>query len=392
MTSSLPLQSFLWPALSRLQSLLAVAGPRQGKTVGWLLPLLGQLADRASYSHLAPGPAPLLVVLCPGLEEGGHISSLVEEVARGAGLEVRVLQDTAGLLPLLPTQMINGCEVLVTSPPRLSARLAGAGSGLERCRHLVLEAADWLLELWPGEVSSLLAAWGEQPGGPGQLVALAERWSPALGQLCTGALRKRGGAVLFTSMLEAAVYGEVQILPTFSETEGQKDGEIKDVVEREEGRLVLCCQDTATAGHLERLLLLHGPVVLEEGSSPAQLSQQLEDWRTSSPAPPLLVMDAALELLPLPQGPLAVAGPLTLVHWDLPSSNRKAFSKRFRLVRAAVRNVFRPDAAVMEATVRILLSPENALELRTIVPLLQVTLDVNTILVLRHISHHRRVR
>ena len=75
-----------------------------------------------------------------------------------------------------------------------------------------------------------------------------------------------------------------------------------------------------------------------------------------------------------------MAGPLTLVHWDLPSSNRKAFSKRFRLVRAAVGNVFRPEAAVMEATVRILLSPENALDLRTIVPLLQVSLYTRSVL------------
>ena len=179
--------------------------------------------------------------------------------------------------------------------------------------------------------------------------------------------------MLFTSMLEAAVYGELQILPTFSETAEQEDGEIKSLVERGEGRLVLCCQDLAAVGHLERLLLPHQPVVLEQGCSPAQLSQQLEDWRSSSPAAPLLVTDAALEFLPLPQGLLAPAGPLTLVHWDLPSTNRKAFSKRFRLVRAAVRNVFRPEEAVMEATVKILLSPENAFELRTIVPLLQVT-------------------
>ena len=135
------LQSFLWPALSRLQSLLAVAGPRQSKITAWLLPPLSQVADRASYCHLAPGLAILLVLLFPVLEEGQHISSLLEEVVRGAGLEVRVQPVTSGLLPPLPTQIINSCEVLVTSPPRLAARLAGAGSGLE----LAMEAADCLL-------------------------------------------------------------------------------------------------------------------------------------------------------------------------------------------------------------------------------------------------------
>ena len=51
--------------------------------------------------------------------------------------------------------------------------------------------------------------------------------------------------MLFTSMLKAAVYSEVQILQTFSLTAGQKEGEIKDLVGE---------------GEVKAGAVLHGPV------------------------------------------------------------------------------------------------------------------------------------
>ena len=50
-TSSTSIQSVMWPALARLSSLVAVAGPGSGKTFGWSLPLLAALADRRQYRY-----------------------------------------------------------------------------------------------------------------------------------------------------------------------------------------------------------------------------------------------------------------------------------------------------------------------------------------------------
>ena len=50
-TSSTSIQSAMWPAMARLSSLVAVAGPGSGKTLGWSLPLLAALADRQQYRY-----------------------------------------------------------------------------------------------------------------------------------------------------------------------------------------------------------------------------------------------------------------------------------------------------------------------------------------------------
>ena len=50
-TSSTNIQSVMWPAMARLSSLVAVAGPGSGKTLGWSLPLLAALADRQQYRY-----------------------------------------------------------------------------------------------------------------------------------------------------------------------------------------------------------------------------------------------------------------------------------------------------------------------------------------------------
>ena len=48
-------QGGMWAAISRLMTVVAVAGKRQGKTLGWLLPLLNLLEDSFNYDHLPPG-------------------------------------------------------------------------------------------------------------------------------------------------------------------------------------------------------------------------------------------------------------------------------------------------------------------------------------------------
>ncbi len=45
----------MWPAINRLLTVVAVAGKRQGKTLGWVLPLLNLLEDNFCYDDVPPG-------------------------------------------------------------------------------------------------------------------------------------------------------------------------------------------------------------------------------------------------------------------------------------------------------------------------------------------------
>ena len=107
---------------------LAPASPQPGGRQGLILPPGPWTCHPPGVAVPRAGGGPTHLLPTGGGGKGGG--------AGGEGAAGHV-----GLLPPLPTQIINSCEVLVTSPPRLAARLAGAGSGLE----LAMEAADCLL-------------------------------------------------------------------------------------------------------------------------------------------------------------------------------------------------------------------------------------------------------
>ena len=129
-TEARALQATMWPAISKLQSLLVVAPPSsrspksswaEGKTLGWLLPMLATMAEPPAT--LISGPQPRLIVICPGLELVSFISALVNQVAIGAGISLKLVEDAAGLREVEASVFINGIDVLVTTPARLLERM-----------------------------------------------------------------------------------------------------------------------------------------------------------------------------------------------------------------------------------------------------------------------------
>jgi hypothetical protein len=96
------------------------------------------VADRASYCHLAPGLAILLVLLFPVLEEGQHISSLLEEVVRGEGAGGEGAAGHVGAAaspPHTDNQQLRGAGDLPLSsgsPAGRGRERAGAGYGGRR--------------------------------------------------------------------------------------------------------------------------------------------------------------------------------------------------------------------------------------------------------------------
>ena len=124
------LQATMWPAVSKLQSMLVVAPPStrspvsswaEGKTLGWLLPVLAILAEPPATPR--SGPQPRLVVICPGLELVSFIADLINQVAVGIQIPLKLVEDSAGLREVEASVFINGIDVLVTTPARLLDRM-----------------------------------------------------------------------------------------------------------------------------------------------------------------------------------------------------------------------------------------------------------------------------
>ena len=145
MTTSSLVQAALWPAISRLLSVVGVAGRGQGKTVGWVLPLLNQLTDKESYRSLPRGGGPVAVVLAAGWQTVRQVSDLLAEVSAKAGMRVEVVGVHAAREEemKIKTTLINGVDVLVATPSSLLRLLKTKLTNMNRCCHLIIEVRNW---------------------------------------------------------------------------------------------------------------------------------------------------------------------------------------------------------------------------------------------------------
>lgn len=364
LTNPTSLQSLLWPAGLHLRSVLAVAPAGQGKTLGWLLPVLSHMSlyDQSTSASLLQGPQAL--VLCPGVEVATRTVAVIREVLVRTGLQLTLHQDTSSLREdeLLP---VLGSDILVTTLTRFARRCGDMApdSLLERCGHLVLHHADLLLEeVEVEQVLGLVEVWREaRVGYSGQLVAVAERWCSLLEPFCSQILASfNRPAVVVAGFVEGAAYGQLGSLPIFIKTLKEKEAEVMALAAKEKEGLVVCCREAAAADRVTSLLAIHGAVSLQV----VEDIQKLGSTWTSPLKVPLVVTDKVLALLP--NGLQASL----LIHWDM-SSSTSCLSKRLIFVRDGLRNVFQPGNLLRSVEVRLLVLPEDMVCLVTLSPWLQ---------------------
>ena len=373
-TSPTPVQRALWPAVTGLRSCLAVARPGKGTTLGWLLPLLNSLACPEQYSALPPGHSPLCVVVCPGVRVAEHVAATARDISSRAGLGVRVLLDCTGLPSPAPAHLLNGCEMMVVSPRRLLDLLHNSRlMTLDRCCHLVLEEAAVCLDRSPADTATLLTEWKRARAGArtaqDQLVMVSHRWSPALRHLAQKALlHKFRPTVVLADLLEAAIYGQVEMVPAWCPGKQERLACLQSVVDsREDSRLVICCGEGAAEVEATLAVMGQAALLLDQTGDRAELQAQLEHWEAGPGRTALLVPDTTLLGLELAGAERATS----LVHWDLPG--RAAFTRRFQFIKSGVTSLM-TGCPAQPAVVHLLLGPQDepSLGLQGYQPLLQL--------------------
>ena len=240
----------------------------------------------------------------------------------------------------------------------------------------MLEKSEILVERFPREMKILLETWSKSnERGAGQLVALADRWNPDFSILC----RSFKLAVVITNMLEAVVYSRFQVLPTFISSTMDEGGELvtqmKSVVANVKGSVIVCCSSSQVLPHISLTLASYHQVVLKSTSLeeltrlwPFRKKQSSEDAGDRNL---VIITDAALAVLTSANIVLPAQN-LTLVHWDLPAGGRKAFERRFCLLRSAIPNIhLQSKETQREMKVHLLLRPHDAPSLNTIMDFLR---------------------
>ena len=115
-------------------------------------------------------------------------------------------------------QLINGCEILIATPPCFLRMLRKGCVNLNRLCHTVFNDADIMVEDFTSEIKDIMRHYGKllksqsSRSAPRQAVVMATSWSAGVASLVKAYL---GNPVLVISdMIEAAIYRGVQQIST----------------------------------------------------------------------------------------------------------------------------------------------------------------------------------
>ena len=375
-TTATSIQTAMWPAVSRLSSLVAVAGPGLGKTLGWAVPLVsGLAAGGLQRPGLAPGHSPVTVVLGPGVAATSAIHDTLTELSGGAGLSLAVLQSCSGAPDPQLTDFINGVDILVTTPLRLLKLLDEERMiGLERCCHLILEDADTVLAKWPKETSQIMATWKRSKGSQNsldQLIVVSEKWTEEMEGFTSAYLKpKTRPIVAIANLLEAAIYGKIEVIPCCIDETVTREKALKDIIRHEissSRRIVVCCSHYKSSRRIHQIFAEMGiqSLLVNSDVDIADMKMISEAWSQSASSP-LVVADDSLPSLPFPGADRGVV----LVHWDIPNTSKTSFSHRFVFVKTSLRNTFSGHQP-QGGRVHVLLSADDGSCMNTVVPFLR---------------------
>mmetsp|Transcript_23211 Transcript_23211/g.46578 ORF Transcript_23211/g.46578 Transcript_23211/m.46578 type:complete len:423 (+) Transcript_23211:67-1335(+) len=146
-SSPSPIQAQCWPIALTGRDLIAIAKTGSGKTVGYLFPAFSVL--NAYPTVCRRGDGPVAVVLAPTRELAMQIQAECERFC--ASLKLRAVCVYGGM-PKGPhiRECMMGCHLLIATPGRMNDFLGMTSPPvipLKRCRYLVLDEADRMLDM-----------------------------------------------------------------------------------------------------------------------------------------------------------------------------------------------------------------------------------------------------
>ncbi|KAG8224956.1 hypothetical protein J437_LFUL005664 [Ladona fulva] len=379
------IQTYAWPALMRGHDLVMVNPPRSGKTLGYLVPLLGFMLSPELYSELPAGNGPLVLIVCPSWKVVSQVNEFCETLLSSIKDCVKVIPTYGGIeaeqtkaefyIYVYDVSLINGCHVLI-STPRCFLRLLKQDritTSLERLCHLVFDEADMLMKLFFPEVKEILrecrlllqrrariAAESNPSGGAAsyamvKLVAASKSWCPQMESFVTNIIDKP--VIFIGSYLEAAVYAQLKpklhlvgfgVNKERSEPEKIHSSqninvEVNDIVlhiiKRRVGlyKIVVACESKTEALKLAPKINALGAqvLVIHENVLHVDIAEAINTWTFSKQPgayPVLIVTDGAL-----PE--VNIGDAEHLIHVGIPSSSKTQFGLRFSTLMDNYRDV-----------------------------------------------------
>jgi hypothetical protein len=220
-----PVQSHCWMSILRGRDVVGVSRSGTGKTLAYLLPLLSMIHDHSQYCVLPQGIGPLVVILCPYWKKASYVYNEVIKYSTQPGTEeTRSSLLYGGRTELTQVvSLLNGCDVLVSTPHALLRAINQGHTSLTRLCHIVFDDADILAKRFSQQVSKLMSVFADVlRGGRGmslnsgsssilacscQKLVFTSSWTSGVSSLISAYLANPFIAI--TSRFDAMIYCKV---------------------------------------------------------------------------------------------------------------------------------------------------------------------------------------
>ena len=169
---------------------------------------------------------PLLLIMVPSSSEGVEVCRQCTDIlARHRNVRVRVAfaggAEESQILALL-----NGCDILISTPPCFLRMVKRCYTSLNRLCHVVFDHADIMVEEFTLDIREIMRLYAKVLKSqlcrlaPRQAVVMATSWTVGVASLVKAYL---GNPVsVIANMIEAAIYKNVQQIATVC-SESQRD-------------------------------------------------------------------------------------------------------------------------------------------------------------------------
>lgn len=347
------LQAYMWPVVSRGNSVFAIGEKGSGKTIGYILPLVTLLIDmwpcivRAANTKVGP----VAVIVCKGWSCVQSVGDTFAELLRDHGL--RVVSTWGGLkkdsVSTIQKEVYRGADILVTTLPFL-LRLIGVSVEneetsderiqfdlLSHCFHLVIDDADIIIDHEPKAVKLLLKEWAtsraksKQTRFSQQIIVTGSSWTTYLSELANFLTPLLEPAIIISSPIEAARACSVRSFVHCSDKSMsvyQDLGDVVDIIKTNAAtkKILIIVPNNREAKQLRSLFrsvavfsqIIHGRLLFWE------MQEEVKTWGSASNGVVLIATASTIPLL-LEQD---LRDANILVHVHIPS-NKKHFAQRF---------------------------------------------------------------
>ncbi|XP_044764410.1 putative ATP-dependent RNA helicase TDRD12 [Coccinella septempunctata] len=310
-------QSYIWPAISRSMNVCFIHRKQSGKTLAYLPPVCSFLLEKEDrYNDLKKG-GPIAIILGKSSSECEDVYDLANKLMEGTGHN-----KPRTLLVTYPFQYVNlsSVDMLITIPPILIELLKRNATNLKRLCHLVLENIDVLLEKYPEEMKSTVAAIEsmllQRSTRQGvQMIMGGEHWTLKVEKFLSN-LRDIP-LVSIGDYLEASIYGGIKLKVKLLEAKAKCDATVdilRDVWKFHKS--IIVCNTNEEINQLKTSLDLASIsyIAVTDDLPAEQISQYESNWESHCAGQFIVLICTDLVLHTM----LSITSASLIIHFSLP--------------------------------------------------------------------------